>query len=170
MNEEIKEILKDDDELLVRYKDGSFIAFDTLTIDVIDYITNLQQENEDNLKCIESLKKQLESVIKNNQELLEKWHKNNDKIVNLISENEKLKDIVVEKDSQLKELIIQKTDYTTVNILEMKLEDYKSRNEKAIEYYKQEKNNKCININGRKYYSKFFVDNIYYKLQGKSDE
>ena len=55
-------------------------------------------------------------------------------ITNLQQENERLKDIVVEKDNQLKDMILQKTDYTAVNILEMKLEDYKSRCEKAIEY------------------------------------
>lgn len=46
MSGEIKEIVKDNDELLVLYKDNSFRTFDTLTVDVIDYITNLQQENQ----------------------------------------------------------------------------------------------------------------------------
>lgn len=57
-----------------------------------------------------------------------------DYITNLQQENERLKDIVIEKDSQLKDMILQKTDYTAVNILEMKLQDYKSKVEKAIEY------------------------------------
>ena len=43
MNENIKEILKDNDELLVNYKDGSFECFDTLPQNVVDYITNLQE-------------------------------------------------------------------------------------------------------------------------------
>ena len=46
MNNEIKEILKDNDELLVNYKDGSFECFDTLPQNVLDYITNLQEENK----------------------------------------------------------------------------------------------------------------------------
>lgn len=45
MSEEIKEIVRDNDELLVLYKDNSFRTFDTVTVDVIDYIINLQQEN-----------------------------------------------------------------------------------------------------------------------------
>ena len=64
-----------------------------------------------------------------------------DYITNLQQENERLKDIVVEKDNQIKEMILQKTDYTAVNILEMKLEDYKSRCKKAIEYNKEIVNN-----------------------------
>lgn len=46
MTEEIKEILEDNDELMVRYKDNSFECFDTLPKNVLDYITNLQNENE----------------------------------------------------------------------------------------------------------------------------
>ena len=53
MSEEIKEILKDDDELIVVYKDNSTRTFDTLTMDVLDYITNLQQKYE---KALELLK------------------------------------------------------------------------------------------------------------------
>lgn len=64
-----------------------------------------------------------------------------DLITNLQQENERLKDIVVEKDNQIKEMILQKTNYTAVNILEMKLEDYKSRCKKAIEYNKEIVNN-----------------------------
>lgn len=45
-NENIKEILEDNDELIVRYKDNSFECFDTLPKNVLDYITNLQEENE----------------------------------------------------------------------------------------------------------------------------
>lgn len=51
----IKEILKDDDELIVVYKDNSTRTFDTLTIDVIDYITNLQQEIEEYKKDYDRL-------------------------------------------------------------------------------------------------------------------
>lgn len=105
----------------------------------------LQQENEDNLKCIKSLKEQLESVIKNNQELLEKWHKNNDKIVNLISENERLKQDYI----NLRNYIKMRNVSTEVedkallynieleNINKKKYLDYKSRCEKAIEYVKR---------------------------------
>ena len=44
MTNDIKEILVDD-ELIVRYKDNSFITYDTVGKDVLDYITNLQEEN-----------------------------------------------------------------------------------------------------------------------------
>mgnify|MGYP003292600440 CR=1 FL=1 len=46
MSKEIKEIIKDEDELIVLYKDNSHRTFDTLTVDVIDYIINLEQENQ----------------------------------------------------------------------------------------------------------------------------
>lgn len=72
-----------------------------------NYITNLQQENKDNLKCIKSIKEQLESVINENQRLLNKWFENNDKMVELIGEKE---------------------------VYNESLKDYKSRIEKAVEY------------------------------------
>lgn len=66
MNNEIKEILEwlKDEDIYVedygyQYKRISLKEIKQL----LDYITNLQQENEDNLKCINSLKEQLESVI-----------------------------------------------------------------------------------------------------------
>ena len=46
------------------------------------------EENEDNLKCIKSLKEQLESVINENQRLLKQWFEDNDKTVKLVSEKE----------------------------------------------------------------------------------
>lgn len=46
MKDEIKEICKEDNELVVYYEDNSTKTFDTLTIDVLDYITNLQEKNE----------------------------------------------------------------------------------------------------------------------------
>lgn len=52
MNNDIKEILKDDDELLVYYKDNSFESFDTLPQNVLDYITNLQRANKNHSKKI----------------------------------------------------------------------------------------------------------------------
>lgn len=67
----------------------------------------LQQENEDNLKCIKSIKEQLESVINENQRLLKQWFENNDKIVELIGEKE---------------------------IYYENFKDYKSRIEKAVKY------------------------------------
>ena len=51
----------------------------------------IKQENEDNLKCIKSLKEQLESVINENQRLLKQWFENNDKTVELIGEKENYK-------------------------------------------------------------------------------
>lgn len=41
MNKEIKEIIQDNGELIVYYKDQSFEVFDTLPQNVLDYITNL---------------------------------------------------------------------------------------------------------------------------------
>ena len=62
MGEEIKEILKDNDELLVLYKDNSFRTFDTLTVDVIDYIINLQQENQQLKDELEWYKQQCDDL------------------------------------------------------------------------------------------------------------
>jgi uncharacterized FlgJ-related protein len=45
LKDEITEILEDNGELMVRYKDNSFECFDTLPKNVVDYITNLQEEN-----------------------------------------------------------------------------------------------------------------------------
>lgn len=50
----------------------------------------LQQDNEDKLKCIKSLKEQLESVINENQRLLKQWFEDNDKTVKLVSEKENI--------------------------------------------------------------------------------
>lgn len=107
MKDEIKEIisyLKNNtfipDETKRKYK----ILHRDEVNKLLDYITNLQQENE-----------------------------------KLLDENIAIKDIVVEKDSQIKEMILQKTDYIAINILEMKLEDYKSRVEKAVEYINKNK-------------------------------
>ena len=69
MKDEIKEILKDDDELIVRYKDNSFESFDTLPINVLDYITNLQEEKDRfKLRCYKALK-----LIRDNYGLLDKY-------------------------------------------------------------------------------------------------
>lgn len=53
MNDDIKELLNDDGELIAVYKDGSTWTFDTLTRQVVDYITNLQEENKhlDKVNC-----------------------------------------------------------------------------------------------------------------------
>lgn len=108
MNKEIKEILDS-------WRNKKHILAYTFNYDsareqndkLLDYITNLQQENEDNLKCIKSLKEQLESVINENQRLLKQWFEDNDKTVKLVSEKEYYK---------------------------QNFNDYKSRCEKAIEY------------------------------------
>lgn len=58
--DEIKELLNDDGELLAVYNDGSTWTFDTLTRQVVEFIDNLQQENkqlkEDKKKAIEYIK------------------------------------------------------------------------------------------------------------------
>jgi chromosome segregation ATPase len=69
MKDNIKEILKDNDELLVRYKDNSFESFDTLPINVLDYITNLQTI-EQQYSAILSENAELENKITNLQEEL----------------------------------------------------------------------------------------------------
>ena len=87
MSEEIKEIYQDDEELIVRYKDGTFRTFNDLTIDVLNYITNLQQrveqlekENEhldnelnnmtDYAKDLENIRKEAMDYVKNNLTLV----------------------------------------------------------------------------------------------------
>lgn len=153
MNDEIKEKIK-----------AYYVANDI--DELLDYITNLQQENEDNLKCINSLKEQLESVIKNNQELLEKWHKNNDKIVNLISENERLKEILVWKQEHEKELHtrIEKA----INDIKSYLDGRKIINDNTKYYYTNEFYKKPIksNIN---YLFNDYLEYLINILQNESD-
>lgn len=60
MNNEIKEIVVDNGELIAYYKDGSFQAFDTLLQEVLDYIINLQEENEELKYKNNILKQELE--------------------------------------------------------------------------------------------------------------
>lgn len=125
MNDEIKEILDslkgilDEPRGLDEMPNGNLYEYDRsydLEQDeiklLLDYITNLQKENEDNLKCIKSLKEQLESVINENQRLLKQWFEDNDKTVKLVSEKECYK---------------------------QNFNDYKSRIEKAVEYIKTTK-------------------------------
>ena len=110
MKDEIKEILE---WLEFRKNYGAEIDEDDLKL-LLDYITNLQEEKEDNLKCIKSLKGQLESVINENQRLLKQWFENNNKTVELASDKEYYK---------------------------QSFNDYKTRNEKAIEYIKSNLDN-----------------------------
>lgn len=65
-DDEIKEILEDNGELMVRYKDNSFECFDTLPQNVLDYITTLQEENKE-LKLL--------SMTQNNREYRSKFLK-----------------------------------------------------------------------------------------------
>ena len=146
MNNEIKEILEHLKNEYWRKFPEDGIPYKVLYMEerdlLLDYITNLQQEKEDNLKCIKSLKEQLESVIKNNQELLEKWHKNNDKIVNLISENERLKENNSNMQEEMARVWEENERLKTVKPCMLNFQecyvvkDYKSRCEKAIEYIK----------------------------------
>ena len=142
MNDEIKEIL----EQLEWYrkigkKDVYYpecVLPNKKAFILLDYITNLQQENEELKKKLDRryYKNEYERIKKENDRLKENNSNMQEEMARVWEENERLKDIVVEKDNQIKEMIIQKTDYTAVNILEMKLEDYKSRCEKAIEELK----------------------------------
>ena len=116
--------------------------------EILDYITNLQQENEylkknnpeqniEHFRIIKENKRKINNLREENKTLHENNQAMQEEMARVWGENERLKDIVIEKDSQIKEMIIQKTDYTAINILEMKLEDYKSRCEKGIEYNNQ---------------------------------
>ena len=99
--------------------------------EILEYVLSLTYGNEN---AIKGVNKVLDYITK----LREDIRTGQEIIGELQQENERLKDIVVEKDSQIKEIILQKRDYTAVNILEMKLEDYKSRCEKAIELIKND--------------------------------
>jgi DNA repair exonuclease SbcCD ATPase subunit len=148
MNDEIKEILD-------KLKDNNWYEELDLTgtkwielkqeetNQLLDYITNLQQEN-DNLKNIISSVK--EDFLNANNEL-----------TNLQQENERLK-------TKTKEQSLLLIDYQD---MEQKLEDYKSRIEKAVEYIKlrkkiceRQENMTGINI----------LVELLNILEGKSDE
>lgn len=60
-------------------------------------------------------------------------------IKKLQQENNELKQIIDIRECQLEEMEMNKTDYTQVNILEMQLEDYKSRIDKALKIINDEK-------------------------------
>ena len=117
MNDEIKEIL---DRLFVYRNENDEMKYqpeDILTIDdvwlLLDYITNLQEEN-DYLKDIVS-----NTELSNEIKKADKWSKRELYKINYqrLQANKRLR----EENERLVELC-------------NKLEDYKSRNEKAIEY------------------------------------
>lgn len=87
MKDEIKEILEDNGELMVRYKDNSFECFDTLPKNVVDYITNLQEENE-RLKKPDYYEKGLIGSIKERDEIIQDYKTRNEKAIEYIKENE----------------------------------------------------------------------------------
>lgn len=57
-----------------------------------------------------------------------------DDTMRLLEENEQLRNLIVEKDNQLKDLQRRHTDYTEVNILQMKLEASEKARREAIDY------------------------------------
>lgn len=77
MKDEIKEIVVDNGELIAYYKDGSFQAFDTLLQEVLDYITNLQE--------------QIEIKSKGFKATVEELCETSEKLEHLQEENERLK-------------------------------------------------------------------------------
>ena len=105
MKDEIKELVVDNGELIVYYKDGSFQSFDTLSQEVLDYITNLQQK--------------IEKLENDKRGMLVQLYKAND-------EKDKLKEKIkhYEKTQTFGDYVKE------VNLLV----DYKTRNEKAIEF------------------------------------
>lgn len=142
MKDEIKEIVVDNGELIAYYKDGSFQAFDTLLQEVLDYITNLQgkvnqYENPDDLTLFYMW---LDVKAKDKMKELED---------NLYSANQVVNELldVKEENKRLKELCdkYEEEHKTAFKLWTMKMEempnyeefvDYKSRNEKAVEYIK----------------------------------
>ena len=124
---------------------------------LLNYITSLQEENKDNLKCIKSLKEQLESVINENQKLLETWHKNNDKNINLISENECLKETNEEHrkiNGQLRK------DLIVMNNKNMELVRIIDKLKECMEKYKKTSTDDVVTI--IEFYNQ--LENILYKL------
>lgn len=90
------------------------------------------------------MNKEIEDILKNIKYAIDEddyWEVTKETLIPLLSyieqlekENETLGEIVNIKDEQLKEMQIQKTDYTTVNILEAKIEQLENNRDKAIEF------------------------------------
>ena len=87
MNNEIKEIIEDNGELMVRYKDDSFECFDTLPKNVLDYITNLKEENERLKEDITAMNDYIGKIQKENN-ILKENAEHNDKVVDKAKWNE----------------------------------------------------------------------------------
>lgn len=134
MSEEIKEILK----ILKEYADGSTSMYPSIKLvtQLLDYITTIQQQYD-------------EAV---NQSIVDHKYasQKEDEVIELQQENERLKAINNEyerlnkredrcfKIIDVQELSSLSTHSHYIDELLNKLEDYKSRNEKAIEYVKHD--------------------------------
>ena len=162
MNDEIKEILAyfekyvkttymHDSEPMLNWKDLKI---------VLDYITNLQQENQE-------LNKENEkwwAIIKDNEQEIKDLCLENSK---LEQENERLKETIKENTVLVKD---ENGNYQECNINPL---DYKSRIEKAVEYLKERESNtdeyiKTINMSRNCYIIE--QEEVIDILNGRSDE
>ena len=135
MNNEVKEILDSLYELMEEYKEdkkicpGMGLNWKDWTI-LLDYITNLQQENEKDIEMLNDIIKEQDM-----------------KLNDLQQENERLKELVNPKtqifiDTQDMEERYGEELYK--EYLEKQLEDFKSRIDKAIEYIENEDIDVCM--------------------------
>lgn len=142
---EIKETLKK----LEEFDDLSSLDYKQ----ILDYITNLQEEleeekriNQEDLKLIDELQQENEkwwAIIKDYEmDLHDLWNKNN-------------------------ELEEAQKNFEKQFIKEM---DYKSRIEKAVEYLKDNAKYQKASINNNKYYSEYLINQVLDILNGRSDE
>ena len=133
MNNEIKEILD-------KLKSGfcSALTYEKL----LDYITNLQKKYDKALTDLvkEShtrmeLENKITDLQEENEKLLEKFSNKIEEVSDLIKENERLKERCEYLQRSCKRKEEQMLDY---RMEYMEQEDYKSRNEKAIEFIEHE--------------------------------
>lgn len=124
MNDEIKEILDD----------LKNTGYEKLAKNIIDYITNLQQENE-RLKIDNKILKQnnINEVLRNDFDMCVK---------DLKKANKKIE----------------------------KLENYKSRIDKTIEFINEYCKYNKITVNGNKYYDEYILNNVIDILRGEDNE
>lgn len=141
MNEEIKKILDTIKDIVEKNDD----SIESLLIDItkwkllLDYITNLQEENEMYAQIKDTNEEIIIDKYKTLKELQEEIHKlvhtsivQKKQINNLKKENEKLK---IANDYLIGKKLIEKDKMAKeVEIKAIEQKDYKSRCEKAIEY------------------------------------
>lgn len=95
---------------------------------IFDYITNLQQIEQEHQRINGELREENEKLKKARDSYRQEFRISHNDLEMYIRKYECLK----EENGRLKRLANK--DYTELNIVELKAFDYKSRNEKAIEY------------------------------------